>query len=183
LFSSGGNQGRVVWLDGEVVTMAGRGSFLAVFYHDQAPLFDGTQKLGYVLLEGKSGCIVSKGPLSCVSSGCTLTWVGFNSDSSLVVMDSDGMVSMLARSGVSPAEDRHAVQWEWVPVLDTMGLRKSADTTFWPVAVQDSKLLCVPIKKNTYPDAFRRPVTSALGLRLPLARSTLPAWYARFVGR
>ena len=46
-FSVGGNQGQVVWLKGEPVTMVGRGRFVAVVYHDSDPLADGTQQLAY----------------------------------------------------------------------------------------------------------------------------------------
>jgi chromosome transmission fidelity protein 4 len=54
-----------------------------------------------------------------------------------------------------------------------MGLRKSMDDQFWPITVYDGKMVCVPLKGgNSYPDAARKPVTSTLALRLPLAAST-----------
>eukprot|EP00977_Amphora_coffeiformis_P004373 scaffold935_cov155-Amphora_coffeaeformis.AAC.1 len=173
LFTPGGNQGPVLWIEGDPVTMVGRSRFLAVVYHQSAPLADGTQKMGYTLYDGVSGRVVTKGPLSCLSSQSTLQWVGFSSDSSLMAMDSDGMLSML----VSSAE--MAAHWEWMPVLDTMALRKSSEDTHWPIHVSDGKLICVPLKggvKN--PDVVRRPVTSTLGLRLPLARGPLTQTHA-----
>ncbi|KAL3926391.1 MAG: hypothetical protein SGBAC_013495 [Bacillariaceae sp.] len=30
--------------------------------------------------------------------------------------------------------------WQWIPVLDTLGLRKSTEDTFWPITVQDARL-------------------------------------------
>mmetsp|Transcript_71582 Transcript_71582/g.207490 ORF Transcript_71582/g.207490 Transcript_71582/m.207490 type:complete len:123 (-) Transcript_71582:5-373(-) len=108
--------------------------------------------------------VLAEGPVSCLGKGASLTWVGFSNDFALMAMDSDGMLSMLTQAG--PAK------WEWSPVLDTMGLRKSMDDQFWPITVFDGKLVCVPLKGgNTFPDAARKPVTSTLGLRLPFAAS------------
>eukprot|EP00980_Cylindrotheca_fusiformis_P012374 scaffold3036_cov117-Cylindrotheca_fusiformis.AAC.13 len=167
LFSSGGNQREVVWLDGEPVTMVGRSQFLAVFYHKSYPLADKTQQLGYTLWDTASFTVVSKGSVSCLSAGATLTWAGFSNDCSLVAADSDGMFSMLVPCAQSGAA------WEWAPILDTVGLRKSADDLFWPVSVYDGKIIVVPLKGgNTYPDASRRPVTTTLSLRMPLANSS-----------
>jgi len=171
LFSSGGNQGQMFWLEGEPITMAGRSRFLAVFYHEGEPLRDGTQKIGYKLIDALTNRVVTKGSASCVSAGSTLTWVGFNNDGSLLAMDSEGMVSMLVCTDTDSS-------WEWMPMLDTLGLRKSSDDSFWPVSVYDGKLVCVPLKGGTkHPDATRRPVTASLGLRLPLARGTLVKRY------
>merc|ERR1711935_761767 len=69
-------------------------------------------------------------------------------------------------------------EWQWVPILDTLGLRKSTEDPFWPINVQDGKLVCVPLKgRSAFPDAVRRPITTTLGLRMPLATS-LPARYS-----
>jgi chromosome transmission fidelity protein 4 len=95
-------------------------------------------------------------------------------------MDSDGMVSMLAATSMNGlGEDDtqglvEPVSWEWSPLLDTVGHRKSSDDSFWPVTAYNGKLVCVPLKGGTeYPDAARRPVTTTLSFRMPLARSTL----------
>jgi chromosome transmission fidelity protein 4 len=172
LFSSGGNQGQVIWLPGEPVSMVGRGRFLAVFYHEAPPMMDETQKLGFMLLDVMAARTVTKGSASCISSGSSLAWAGLTNECTLVAMDSDGMLSMLASSGVE--EGSVNTSWEWVPALDTVGLRKSFDDSYWPVTVYDGKLVCVPLKGGVkHPDAARRPVTTTLGLRLPLARGTL----------
>lgn len=176
LFSSGGNQGQILWLGGEPLTMVGRSRLLAVFYHEAAPLHDGTQKLGYMLVDALANRVVSRGSSTCISTGSSLSWAGFSNDGSLMAMDSDGMLSMLVSSDIPP-EDGQSTSWEWVPMLDTVGLRKSSDDSFWPVTVYDGKLVCVPLKGGTkYPDATRRPVTTSLGLRLPLARGNLAKW-------
>jgi chromosome transmission fidelity protein 4 len=180
LFTSGGNQGRVHWLPGEPVTMAGRSRFLAVVYHQSSPLPDGTQQLGYMLIDAASdGRILCKGSLSCVSKGSALTWIGLSNDHCAMAMDSDGMLSMLASTGCADAEmDAKSSHWEWMPMLDTVGLRKSVDDNFWPITVYDGKLVCVPLKGGTrHPDAARRPVTTSLNFRLPLARGPLTQTY------
>jgi chromosome transmission fidelity protein 4 len=169
----GGNQGQILWLPGEPVTIVGRGRLVAVFYHETEPLRDGTQKLGYMLLDGSIGQIIAKGVVSAISSASLLLWAGFSNDGSLVIMDSAGMVSMLVHS--MPANGAsNPSYWEWVPMLDTVGIKKSTDDSFWPIAVFDGKLVCVPLKGGTcFPDATRRPVTSAISFRIPLAQSTL----------
>ena len=155
--------------------MAGITRFLAVFYHAGSPLPDGTQKLGYMLYDAVAHRTLAKGAASCISSGGQLSWAGFSNDGSLMAMDSTGMLSMLVGSGGS-AEG--SISWEWMPMLDTVGLRKSADDSHWPITVKDGKLVCVPLKGGIkYPDAVRRPVTTALGLRLPLARGNLANGY------
>ena len=177
IYSSGGNQTRVLWLPGDPVTMVGRSSFVAVFYHASSPLPDGTQKLGFLLYDAVSMNEVVSGPVACISSRGNLAWAAFSKERSLVVMDSDGMVSMLAVSAKTSdavIDNGSGYSFEWTPVLDTLGLRKSMEDSFWPVTSQDGKLVCVPLKGgNQYPDAARRPVTTALPFRMPLARGVL----------
>jgi chromosome transmission fidelity protein 4 len=151
--------------------MVGRGRFLAVFYHSSVPQTDGTQQLEYTLWDAPAFRVLSQGSVSCLSKGSSLAWVGFSNDLSLLAMDSDGMLSMLVPTG---EQSPYLRMYQWVPVLDTIGLRKSVDDVHWPVTVYDGKLVCVPLKGgNTYPDATRRPVTTTLGLRLPLAMSVV----------
>jgi chromosome transmission fidelity protein 4 len=171
-FSAGGNQGPVIWMKGDPVTIVGRSRFVAVFYHEAMPLPDGTQKLGYAIYDAISAEEIVIGSLSCISSRSSLSWVGFSKEGSLMVMDSDGMLSMLSVlvAGMGANINGKQFSWSWSPMLDTVGLRKSFEDSFWPVSVQDGKLICVPLKGgNQYPDAARRPVTSALSLRMPFA--------------
>ena len=173
LFSSGGNQGKILWLDGEPVTMAGRDRFVAVFYHESSPLPDGSQKLGYLLYDAVANRTIAKGPVSCLSTGASLAWAGFCNQGSLMTLDSSGMLSMLVCPLSGDEHDSHN-NWEWVPMLDTVGLRKSSDDSHWPITVHDGKLVCVPLRGGTkHPDASRRPVTTTLGFRMPLARGVL----------
>ena len=171
-FSPGGNQNQIIWLKGEPVTMVGRGGFLAVFYHESSPLVNKTQQLGYTLWDMADLRVVSRCSVSCLSRGSSLSWVGFSNDLSLMVMDSDGMLSMLFTTGQDNGDGNYI--WEWTPVLDTIGLRKSSDDSHWPVTVHNGKLVCIPLKGGkTYPDANRRPVTTMLGLRMPFAKSVV----------
>lgn len=182
LYTSGGNQGRVLWLPGEPVTMVGRSRFLVVVFHRAAPMHDGTQQLGCMLLDAAAHQVLHQGPLSCVSKASSLTWIGFGHDHSALAMDSDGMLSMLVCSG-APTDETTGTHnppsfWDWVPMLDTVGLRKSHDDHFWPITVYDGKLVCVPLKGGTkYPDAARKPVTTSLSFRLPLARGPMVPMY------
>lgn len=174
MFTSGGNQGPVMWLKGEPVTIVGRSRFVAVIYHEGVPMPDGTQKLGYTIYDGISTETISSGSLACISSRASLRWVGFSKEGSLMVMDTDGMLSMLVSVEKSDAQNEsNMFTWTWSPVLDTVGLRKSLEDSFWPVTVQDGKFICVPLKGgNEHPDAARRPVTTALSMRMPFAYGT-----------
>ena len=164
LFSSAGVQSNIIWLPGDPVTMIGRGRFLAVIYHISSPLQDSTQSLGYLLMNITNGTTISSGPLSCVSSGGSITWAGFSEDFSFYVMDSQGILSILANT--------HG--WHWTPILNTMEKKKSKDDHFWPVTVTDGKLICVPLKGgNEYPDAARRPVTTSLVFKVPVVKGLL----------
>ena len=55
------------------MTMAGRGRLLAVAYHESAPLPDMTQQLGYMLMDGMDGTVISSGSLTAVGCGQKLT--------------------------------------------------------------------------------------------------------------
>jgi Minichromosome loss protein, Mcl1, middle region len=136
---------------------------VVVIFHQGQPLPDGSQCLGYMLVDILGNDIVSKGPLSCLSQKSSLTWIGLSNAMSVMAMDSNGIVSMLVKCKSN---------YEWMPMMDTMGLRKSRSDSFWPLTVYDGKVVCVPLKGgSTYPDAARRLVTSELGLRIPLAKA------------
>ena len=179
MFTSGGMQGPVVWLNGNPVTIVGRGRFLAVLYHDADPLADGTQKLGYILYDAIACCEISSGSVSALSSGSLLTWAGFSNDFSLSIMDSEGFLSLLFPLGHDSA--RIPSNWGWIPMLDTTKRKKSPNDTFWPIHIQDGKLNCIPLKGDTqYPNAARRPITSSLNLRIPLAHALTENRYQIF---
>jgi hypothetical protein len=105
--------------------------------------------------------------MSAMSAGASLTWAGFTEVCALSVMDSEGMLSMLARQSASVEGNNHG---SWVPILDTVGHKKSSHDTYWPVEVHGGKLVCVLLRGGKeYPDAARRPVTTTLSLRMPFA--------------
>lgn len=169
LFSTSGLQGPVIWLKGNPVTIVGRGRLCAAIFHEGNPLIDGTQRLGYCLYEGVSGKLIAEGSISAISPRSSLVWAGFNCDLSLCVMDEDGMLSMLAVSKIDGVVES---SYKWIPVLDTLGLKKSPEDEFWPVAIQEGKFICVPLKGVKHPDPVRRPLTTSFPLRMPLARGT-----------
>lgn len=178
LFTSGGAQGQILWLPGNPVSIVGRGRFLAVFYHESMPLTDGTQKLGYMLYDAVGSKTICKGPVCCITAGSSLSWAGFSNDCSLMTMDSDGMLSMLLATSLPSDENGDSqvqpTSWEWSPLLDTVGLRKSSEDNFWPITVFEGKLVCIPLKGGKqFPDAARRPTTAVIGMKMPFARSTL----------
>ena len=167
LFTISGLQGPVLWIPGDPVTVVGRNRFVAVFYHRSvSPMQDGTQLLGYSIFDGLTGAVVVSGEVSALSSGASLSWAGFTDKCALSIMDTDGMLSMLARY---PSNNSNSGSGNWMPLLDTVGLKKNMNDSYWPVEVHGGKLICVPLRGRDHPDATRRPVTTALPLRIPLA--------------
>jgi hypothetical protein len=129
---------------------------------------DGTQLLGYSIFDGLTGATVAGGDVSALSPGAMLQWVGFNEKCALSIMDSEGMFSMLARYPSSS----NSSNGNWMPLLDTVGHKKSTSDTYWPVEIHGGKLVCVLLRGGKeYPDAARRPVTTSLSLRIPMATS------------
>lgn len=148
---------------------------MAVFYHKSVPYVENrSQQLGYTLWDATTFRVISEGPASCLSDGSILDWVGFDADYGLFAMDSGGMLSMLVPALDTASPSPLFNSWKWTPVLDTVGLKKSSDDHHWPVTIYGGKLICVPLKGgNRYPDATRRPVTTSLPLRVPLAKSVV----------
>lgn len=169
MFSTSGLQGPIIWLKGDPVTLVGRGRLCAAIYHEGNPFVDGTQRLGYSLYDGVNGKLIVEGSVSAISPRSSLAWAGFNSDMSFCVMDDEGMISMLVASRIEGIVDN---SYRWTPVLDTLGLKKSSEDEFWPVALQEGKFICVPLKGMKHPDPLRRPLTTSFPLRLPLARGS-----------
>ena len=167
LFTAGGVQGPVLWLPGQPVAVVGREGLCAVFHHrSPSAESDGTQLLGYAVYDGRTGSVVGSGDLSALSPGSSLAWAGFNEKSALCVMDSAGMVSMLSL----PSQSSSSRVGAWMPVLDTAGHRRTSTDSHWPVELHGARFVCVLLRGGrTYPDAGRRPVTTSLGLRLPMA--------------
>lgn len=130
-----------------------------------SPMQDGTQLLGYSIIDGVNGRTVATGDVSALSPGASLTWAGFTESCALTVMDSDGMLSLLARPN-----NESSSFGNWVPFLDTVGLKKSISDNFWPVEVNGGRLVCVLLRGGKeHPDVSRRPVTTTLKLRMPMA--------------
>ncbi len=148
------------------MTIVGRDRFMAVIYHrSMSPMQDGTQLLGYSIIDGVNGTSIATGDVSALSPGASLTWAGFTESCALTVMDSDGMLSLLAR----PNNELSSIG-NWVPFLDTVGLKKSISDNFWPVEVNGGRLVCVLLRGGKqHPDASRKPVTTTLKLRMPMA--------------
>ena len=119
--------------------------------------------MAYMVFDCVTKTEVSTGAVSGMSTRASLAWAGFSDDFSLIVMDTEGMVSMLGQS----------IGWQWMPVLDTNTKKKNKEDNFWPVAVKDGKLVVVPLKGgNEYPEALgARPIAAVLPFRVPLARA------------
>lgn len=154
IFSSTGLQDGIVWLDGTVVCMVGHKDKLFVIYHGGLPV-DGVQTLDFRYFRVDNGIrhcqAEGRVPLSTVE-GCVLQWLGFTDRNMPAIMDSMGMVSVLAQQPGG---------WQWVPILDTGVLKKSEQDRYWPVACRGDRLLAVKLKgEGVYPETHPRPVTT-----------------------
>jgi len=157
IYSNGGLQRQIIWLEGNPVTIVGRGQFVAVVYHRSNPNpVTKTQQLGYLFYNVQQDEVLSKGPLCALSKASSLSWIGFNEDHSLFVMDSNNNLSILfLHSGSN--------HWNWSPILDTID-------KVWPIHIFKGKLYCVPLRGQDYPTGVR-PITKDLQLRMPLSTS------------
>lgn len=126
--------------------------------------------LGYTILDGVTGVTLTAGEVSALSAGSDLKWAGFNEHCALSIMDSDGMLSMLARNPTKNSPSVVSTAANWMPMLDTVAHHKDKLDLFWPVEVHAGKLVCVPLRGGKeYPDAGRRPVTTTLQVKMPMA--------------
>lgn len=166
LFTFSGLQEGVVSVPGPIVTMVGRGDLLAIFYHGGSPLVDpstgaASQALHYQLLDVRRTAVVGGGPVA-LSPKSLLTWAGFSNLDILHVMDSEGLVSGLARS----------FGWHWTPLLETSRLQRNKMDSYWPVGVFNGSLMCSLLKGGEeHPSTNPKPLVSSLPLKLPLVAS------------
>lgn len=115
-----------------------------------------------MILDCISKTEIAAGAVTAISSKASLAWAGLSEDFSLIVMDSEGMVSMLGSN----------VGWQWSPILDTNTKKKDKEDNFWPTSVKEGKLIVVPLKGDEYPEVkATRPITSVLPFRMPLGRT------------
>lgn len=157
----------MIWLKGDPVVIVGRGRFLSVICHESNPLMDGTQKLAYTMYDAVNNILISRGSVEAISSCGSLTWAGFSNDLSLIIKDSEGLLSML-----SCHDPEKGSSWLWTPILDTNKHKKSWDDVFWPVSVENGKLTTLHLRGgDKHPDPIRRPITICLDLHLPLVGS------------
>jgi hypothetical protein len=90
-----GIQDDIFALPGPIVTLVGRGTLLAVFYHSCSPSKQ-NQTITYQVLDISRKLQISSGQLS-ITPNSILTWAGFNETGMLFTMDSEGLVSGLAK--------------------------------------------------------------------------------------
>lgn len=90
-----GLQDNCLWIQGEVVTMVGRGDLLTVFYHGSNPVNE-SQGLHYELIDVQRRVLIASGPAR-ISRKSLLSWAGFSDLDMLYIMDSEGVVSVLSK--------------------------------------------------------------------------------------
>ncbi|GBG32000.1 WD repeat-containing protein 1 [Hondaea fermentalgiana] len=175
IFRPSGLQEAPLVLPGPILSMSGAGVFLFVVYHTGAPSADGTQHMGFQLIDVGVEGAAGGGITSIAASGRLpmphgepkpLKWVGL-CDKSMgfmpACMDSKGTLMVLSK----------AVAWNWVPVLDENTLRRSKHDVLWPVSIQLGKLNGILLKGKGahagFPEIYPRPVLTSFDLSVPLA--------------
>lgn len=166
IFSSTGVQMHLFWLKGPVVTMVGAGSQLAVFYNAGQPV-DGTSRINvemyslYFDQPDQNRCLLSDQSVPISKKG-SLVWAGFEREhKTLVVADSEGMVSMLVKP----------MGWQWMPVYDIHAHRKSPDVAYWPIMVSGHNFTFIMLNGESQPAIWPKPAETTRELRLPVALS------------
>lgn len=177
LFSSTGIQLSVISLKGDVVSMVGDKTKLAVVYHQGIPVA-GRPTLAldvFNITENsatKIQCAVQNMAVP-LSRGATLTWTGFDvTEGCLTVMDSQGVLRALFRAhcniGTATNTTDDNTYYSWSPVLETERAKKHFDHTFWPVAVKGHRLLYVLLNGQSKPAIFPQPVMSTIHYKIPV---------------
>jgi len=166
LFRHNGLQETPVMLPGPVISMSASHSLLFVIFHESEPCGNGTQNVGYMLVNLDSGDsqtipgVISRGKVPCpVRETSPVKWIGL-AEASMGLMplfvDCKGMLMGLSQS----------IGWTWVPLMDFALMKKQA---IWPVGLQGNMLTAVVLRGGLIqPETVPQPVVSSLKLQMPL---------------
>lgn len=95
-----------------------------------------------------------------VSPGAKLVALFFSEDGEPFIMDSAGILSTLVHG-------RQLGQAKWVPMLSTATADDELKKRYWPLGVQESKLLCVVMKGQQQYPSLPMPITDEIDLQMP----------------
>jgi len=106
-------------------------------------------------------------------------WIGMTDTCSPCVLMDDVICVLYGGSGRSANDSNDGSvcdDYAWVPMLDVGAVVEGKSyTKFWPVAVHGDQVIGVPLHHRDHPDPVRRPVTSALSLKMPLCKNSSAA--------
>ncbi|WVQ98084.1 hypothetical protein IAU59_005206 [Kwoniella sp. CBS 9459] len=160
-FTSSGVQ-RYLWrLGEEVISMAAGKDKVIIVHREGGTSLDGCQNLRYSLMDLDSFEILQEGRVP-LPKKVTLTWLGFTSDGVPAIYDSAGLLSVLDRY-------RQRGQARWVPLLDTVSLRREGrQENYWPVGATSTHFSCVILKGSEKEPWFPRPLIQEVEMHMPL---------------
>lgn len=164
LFSPAGVQRAVLSLAGPAVAMAARGRDVAVAWHSAAPGALGEQRLRVSVFDALEASLLSEAALP-VSSGATLSWLGFAEGGALASGDSEGTVRCQLAGG----------NGAWSPIFAAAQARQAGSERYWVVGLSDAELCCVVLNGVDAPTVHPRPVLSSLDLAPPVVPSDMGA--------
>nr|XP_019008454.1 chromosome transmission fidelity protein 4 [Kwoniella pini CBS 10737]OCF47235.1 chromosome transmission fidelity protein 4 [Kwoniella pini CBS 10737] len=153
---------RYIWRLGEdVVSMAAGRDKVIVVHREGGTSLDGCQNLRYSLMELDTFEILQEGRVP-LPKKVTLKWLGFTSDGVPAIYDSAGLLSTLDRY-------RRPGQARWIPLLDTVSLRKEGKQEgYWPVGVTSTHFSCIILKGSEKEPWFPRPLIQEVEMHMPL---------------
>ncbi len=155
IFSSSGLQISVTFLKGQVISIVGAKSRLAVVYYNgfvannvssaAVDVFDFNWKWNAMK------CIVSNVTVP-ISLDNILEWISFDVEYlHFVAIDKEGMLSMLMNIGT----------WQFVPILDISRIKKSIDYNYWPIMVKGGKFFYIPLHGESRPAIYPEPTKAS----------------------
>lgn len=163
VFTLSGAQTAVMSLPGNVIGMAAQGHRLAVIYHQGAARLDGTQTLGYLLLDCLEGRRLQAGSVA-ISPGAQLQWLGFSLSGLLSTCDSTGVVRSLSQD----------FGGSWVPVFDFANITRGQEG-YWIVGLTEDRVQCIVVERKTDVPQVLQPLThEPHPLAIPVLQSTAP---------
>lgn len=152
----GGLQKMIFSLPGPIVSMVGHGQRLVLVYHGVQPIKG--QNLEMQLYDVEAEQVITQGKLA-LGEEARLSWLGFATTGMLCTTDSQGTLR-----GLAEKQD-----WQWVPLLDMVPLRKTKDDSHWIVGVTEEDVMCVLLKQGaTEPHVQPRPLLESVGIQVPL---------------
>jgi len=164
IFTVAGVQSQLLYLPGNIVTMAMINKKLMVVYHKGAGINNhqifGIQHLVYT--KHKCWKVVTDETFQ-LREKFTLTWAGYSAEGTPALVDSSGTIFL-----------KQLQQNSWIPICNIKSQVKNKSDNYWVIGIQEKtmQIRCVYCKGANFPATLPRPVPTVIPFQLPLLEIT-----------